>query len=312
MERPPADARDERDTRAAEWAARLAGGALPTAPAADLNRWLEADPRHRGALVRAQAALAVLARPPMDDIVPAAPARLPPHTLGRRALLVGGAACGLAGLAIALRPVPSLATAIGEIRQTPLDDGSSVVLDTATRVTPRFSAAVRDLRLDQGRALFRVAHDPARPFVVEAAGIRIRAVGTAFSVAREDGIEVLVTEGIVEVTGALRPARLRAGERGRFRAGDAASTDRLSADAMARALDWRDGRLELQGQSLASAVAAINRYNRRPIVVADAALAREPLHGAFRNDDPEGFARTVALTLGTRSHVEIDRIVIGR
>ncbi len=45
---------------------------------------------------------------------------------------------------------------------------------------------------------------------------------------------------------------------------------------------------------------------------ADAALARQPLHGAFRNDDPEGFARTVALALGTRSRVENDRIVIGR
>ena len=213
---------------------------------------------------------------------------------------------------LALRPAPSLATGIGEIRQTPLDDGSSVVLDTATRVTPRFSAAARDIRLDRGRALFRVAHDPARPFVVEAAGIRIRAVGTAFSVAQDDDVEVLVTEGVVEVTGALRPARLRAGERGRFRVGDAAATDLLSADAMARALDWRDGRLELQGQTLASAVAAINRYNRRPIVVADAALARQPLHGAFRNDDPEGFARTVALALGTRSRVENDRIVIGR
>ncbi|PCG08506.1 iron dicitrate transport regulator FecR [Sphingomonas ginsenosidimutans] len=308
MERPPADARDERDARAAEWAAQLATGPLPAAREAELRAWLDTDTRHRGALIRAQAALAALAQSPAQAVAAAPPRR----TLGRRALLAGGAACALAGLGLALRPAPSLATGIGEIRQTPLDDGSSVVLDTATCVTPRFSAAARDIRLDRGRALFRVAHDPARPFVVEAAGIRIRAVGTAFSVAQDDDVEVLVTEGVVEVTGALRPARLRAGERGRFRVGDAAATDLLSADAMARALDWRDGRLELQGQTLASAVAAINRYNRRPIVVADAALARQPLHGAFRNDDPEGFARTVALALGTRSRVENDRIVIGR
>lgn len=218
----------------------------------------------------------------------------------------------LAAGIFAVRSTPSLATGVGEIRQTPLADGSNVTLDTATSLKPRFSSSGRDIRLDQGRALFRVAHDSRRPFVVEAAGIRVRAVGTVFSVARNDAIEVIVSEGIVEVTGGRGGVVLKAGQRGRFAAGQPASTEQVSAEALARALDWRDGRLELQGQTLASAVTTINRYNNRPIVVTDRSLAEEPLYGVFRTDDPEGFARTAALGLGARSSVESDRIVIGR
>lgn len=306
---PIADAREQRDALAAEWAARLATGPLPADRAAELQRWLALDPRHRGALIRAQAALAALSG---RDASVARPRAAPRPRIGRRAMLPGGAACALAGAFFALRPAPVLATGIGEIRRTPLADGSTVVLDTATRLRPAVSRAARHVQLEQGRALFRVAHDPARPFIVAAGGIRVRAVGTVFSVEQGDEVGVLVTEGSVEVTGALRPLLLRAGQRGWFRTGTSPAVERLTDQDLAHALDWREGRLELYGQTLASAVATINRYNRRPIVVPDPALARESLHGAFRNDDPEGFARVAALSLDAHARIEADRIVIDR
>lgn len=305
METPPFDAREERDRIAAGWAAALDSGPLAPDRERELANWLDEDPRHRGALVRAQAALVMLARP-MSKAAPAAP------RMGRRALLAGGVACAIGIGLFAVRDAPALDTGIGEIRRTPMADGSSVVLDTATTLRPRFSTRRREMRLDRGRALFSVAHDAARPFIVEADGIRVRAIGTVFSVSREDTVEVLVTEGVVEVTGGSRAEILRAGQRGRFTSGGIAAIEAVPAATMARALDWRDGRLELDGQTLASAVATINRYNRRPIVVTDPALAGEPLHGAFRNDDPEGFARSAAIGLGARSWAEPDRIVIGR
>lgn len=304
--RSPADAREERDTLASDWAARLATGPLTADCAEEMLRWLATDARHRGALIRAQAALAALSGPQSAET------SVKHGIIGRRAVLGGGAACALAGAFLALRPDPVLATGIGEIRQTPLTDGSSVVLDTATRLQPDFSRHIRRLRLEQGRALFRVAHDPARPFIVEAGNICVRALGTVFSVEQTGAVDVLVTEGVVEVTGARRPILLRAGQRGRFRAGAAADAERLTAQDLAHALDWREGRLELYGQTLASAVATINRYNRRAIIVRDPALAREPLHGAFRNDDPEGFARIAALSLDAHARIEPDRIVIDR
>ena len=145
-----------------------------------------------------------------------------------------------------------------------------------------------------------------------AGDIRVRAVGTVFSVEQGDAIDVLVTEGAVEVTGALRPLLLRAGQRGRFRPDALPATERLTDQDLAHALDWREGRLELYGQTLARAVATINRYNRRPILVPDRTLAREPLHGAFRTDDPEGFARVAALSLNAHARIEPDQIVIVR
>ena len=223
---PIADAREERDARAADWAARLATGPLPADRAAEMQRWLTLDPRHRGALVRAQAALAALSGRDVADPAPVASQR---RGIGRRVVLAGGAACALTGAFLALRPAPVLATEIGEVRRIPLADGSTVVLDTATRLLPDFSRDARHVRLEQGHAL-----------------------------------------------------------------------------------DWREGRLELYGQTLASAVATINRYNRRPILVPDRTLAREPLHGAFRTDDPEGFARVAALSLNAHARIEPDQIVIVR
>jgi transmembrane sensor len=63
-----------------------------------------------------------------------------------------------------------------------------------------FTDAERRVRLAGGEAHFVVAKNEAWPFVVEAAGVAVRAVGTAFAV-RVDGaqVDVLVTEGRVRV-----------------------------------------------------------------------------------------------------------------
>jgi iron complex outermembrane receptor protein len=86
----------------------------------------------------------------------------------------------------------------------------------------------------------------------------------------------------------------------------------LAPDDIDRALAWRDGRLDLAGEPLESAVAEINRHSRLRVHIADAALAREPLYGSFRLDDATGFARAAAASLGVPVHVAPDRIVIGR
>lgn len=64
---------------------------------------------------------------------------------------------------------------------------------------------------------FEVAKDARRPFVVASGDVRVRAAGTAFSVRRrETGVEILVTESVVETCAEgdrdLR-MRLKAGDR---------------------------------------------------------------------------------------------------
>jgi len=93
-------------------------------------------------------------------------------------------------------------TAVGEQRSIVLNDGSSVELNSRSRIRVRFSAAERDVDLIEGQALFRVAKNPLRPFIVSADGTHVRAVGTQFDVYRKTyGTVVTVVEGKVAVFG---------------------------------------------------------------------------------------------------------------
>src|SRR5690606_20513701 len=99
------------------------------------------------------------------------------------------------------------ASNVGEVRRIALDDGSYMLLNTDSLAVIQFSEARRDVRLEKGEALFEVAKDPQRPFVVNAGDLTVKAVGTAFVVRREDSsVEVTVTEGVVEVARPGEPA----------------------------------------------------------------------------------------------------------
>lgn len=285
---------------AAAWAARLDRTPDDPGVSAALDAWLAADPRHAGALLRAQAMLALVC----DSAPPAGVRAAPPARIDRRHLLLGAIAASGAGL-LAVPPLARhlrderIATDIGEIRQLPMADGSTTVLNTATRIDLRLDPERRRVALRRGEALFRVARDPARPFVVEAGDVRVTAIGTAFRVRREAaGVDVLVLEGVVEVVDAGRPrVRLLAGEGGLFGGETPARVERLGSAEVARAVAWRDGRLEFDGEPLADAIAQMNRHNRRQLRLADTTHAREPLHGAFRTDDPSGFAYAIGRSL---------------
>ena len=90
--------------------------------------------------------------------------------------------------------------AAGETKLVTLDDGSHVELDAKSAMTVRYSAGERRLTLLEGEAWFEVAPDPARPFVVEALGGTVTALGTAFDVALEKArAQVTVTQHRVSV-----------------------------------------------------------------------------------------------------------------
>lgn len=208
-----------------------------------------------------------------------------------------------------------IATAVGELRKAPLADGSTIAVNTASRVAISLRGTARDIDLKQGEAWFQVAHDKARPFTVSAGAVRVRAVGTAFAVRRRArGVEVLVNEGAVEawVVGGGAPVRIAAGEKG-FLAESSPHAEVVAAPTeIDRALAWRTGELALNGESLAYAVGELNRYNVRQIRVDDPALGRETLVGYFRTDQPENFSRAVARLIGARVETDGDEIRIAR
>ncbi|MBY8826598.1 FecR family protein [Hephaestia mangrovi] len=285
-------------SEAALWVARMDRDQWDDDHEAELQFWLDADPRHHGALLRAQAAWMTLDEPRIG------PEAAVPR-FARRAVLAGGGtaiAASIAGGILWLGNGTRYTTKVGETRRVPLDDGSIAAINTQSAVEIDYSPMRRDVRLDRGEAWFQVAKNPKRPFVVEAGRVRAEAVGTAFSVRlKHDGAEVLVTEGVVEAwaSGADgHRVRLLAGERA-FIADDAAIIrEPTPPSSVDRALAWRSGKIDLVGEPLANAVAEFNRYNTRQITLADPALSGLQFDGVFRTDDPEGFALAVKRSLG--------------
>lgn len=182
------------------------------------------------------------------------------------------------------------ATPIGGIEQIPLADGSSVTLNTDSRIQVKFTDRERRIELKRGEAFFHVAHDTRRPFVVEVDGRRVIAVGTRFSVRREvRDVGVVVTEGTVRVDD-VGTTFLTAGSVAS--ASDAGVLVKHESIAAARErLAWRSGLLMFRDQTLAGAVAEFNRYNRTQLVISDPRVAAIRIEGNFRATRVEAFVR---------------------
>lgn len=196
------------------------------------------------------------------------------------------------------------ATALGETQRFELADGSIILLSSDSRVDVVYSRRQRSLRLAQGEAFFEVAPNPERPFAVEADSRRVVAVGTRFSVRREDaGLRVAVTEGRVRLEDGgqrdVAPTLLIAGMvamAGR----DGVRLRQQSADEMEDLLRWREGLLVFRSTPLAEAVAEFNRYNAHKLVVDDPSIAAIPVGGSFRWANADAFVRVLEQGFGLR------------
>ncbi len=309
------------ERHAAEWVTRSDRG-LQEQEVAQLQDWLDSDPRCRGALLKAEAAWALLDRGRLlSGQKPSARWSAAGGRSGLRwagvlaaaalgALMIWGGAVSLSGSGEDYR------TRIGEVRRIALSDGSLAEINTDSRIAVAMEPTRRTVALKEGEAWFEVAKDAVRPFVVEAGEVRVQALGTAFSVRRfDDHVEVVVTEGLVEAwrVGAEEgKLRLSAGARATVESGRLPVAVEQAPAAVERRLAWRSGQVALHGESLAEAVAEFNRYNTRKLVIDDAALASEQLVGWFRTHEPEGFARAVASTLEARVQIDGEQIRIMR
>jgi transmembrane sensor len=312
-----------RDT-AAGWFAKLNNSTVSTDTLRAFRAWRNGDPRHDQAYLEIEAFWKRAAKLENDrEIQQAAGAALERKPQGLGALprpggkAVTAALFSLLVVAGAALAWPTLvgrtyATAVGEQRFVALADGSRLRLDTRSRVRVRLGARQRDIELLAGRAFFDVAHDPARPFVVAADGARIRAIGTRFDVRRDPGgVQVVLVEGRVRVDGeaAGRPAAwtLEAGEA--VRSGRDAPPAVRRVDAV-QATSWTTGRLVFHAQPLSAAIAEVNRYSERPVVLRAPALAGRPVSGSFEIGDTPAFVSAVAELYDLKVDRSADAIVL--
>lgn len=317
------------DKEAMEWLMRQSGRELAAGERAAFNAWYAADIRHQGAYLRATAINHALDRATVQESLRPGRERLKVEWAGvswkqgasRRAFLAwGGMAAGIAVLAatslFSLQSDQAVySTAQGEFRKVPLADHSVASINSDSAVQVRFTSKERQVSLQKGEAWFEVAKDKSKPFVVDAGDVRVRAVGTAFSVRRHGtGAEVLVTEGTVEVwssEGSMSKQLLAAGDRA-FVPHRAAqiSVARQPAE-IERKLAWREGKLIFVNQTLNDAVADFNRYSVRKIVIVDPDLGSKTLVGQYQIDAPELFAKDVSAFLDVPVVFMPDRIMIG-
>ena len=286
---------DAIEAEAARWLARRDAGPLGAEEASAFEAWRASDPRRLGAYIRLEAVSARLDR---AGALAGMPVRTAPS---RRWAMAGGLA---AAAMLALWPAAGYlrgelngqryATDIGEQYRTALPDGSLIELNTATRVAVELKPDEREVRLRKGEAVFEVAKDRARPFIVRTEFGDVRAVGTVFSVRTVDGFEVAVSEGLVEVQrGGRILARVGAGEIFRMNPKGPAVQEAGQAQAIERSMAWREGKVVFAGETLAEAVAELNRYNRTKVEIADPKVAAIEVGGYFRATDPAGFAKAL-------------------
>jgi transmembrane sensor len=213
-------------------------------------------------------------------------------------------------------------TGRAERRSVTIADGSIIQIDPESRLRIRLQKHERDVSLERGRALFRVAEDPSRPFVVRAEATQVRAVGTQFGVEQSrEGVVVTVAEGKVAVLPSDRVAGRSNTSNGSPPDGRSGSTEPRSTTEVLltagqqvivprrgpaepvrtvdtdRELAWVAGRLVFDNDSVADVLEEFNRYNVVQLHVASPQLAQRSVSGVFDASEPEsfiGFMQSVA------------------
>jgi transmembrane sensor len=294
--------------QAAHWFLRLQDEAADSGDWLAFEAWLAASPDHQAAYARVERLSAEI-----DDLAPALrdawPRPIEPQAydrrrrsavapVTRRRWLAGGAAAAAAGVAgvVLMRPWEQLQppaptvyeAARGEVRDVVLADGSRIRLNAGSRVSVRMDRGARRVTMSDAEAAFDVAHDAARPFLIQVGDREVRVVGTEFNLRRREGKVVLtVRRGLVEV----RPARAAAAAPVRVRPGQQLThletTGRTSLQPVdaEEAFGWTNGRLICRDEPLSEIAADVGRRFGKDIRTADAVTAGLRFTGVLVLDD---------------------------
>ena len=218
-------------------------------------------------------------------------------------VLAGVWAVNLPPAPVSEAPVTAVAaqryvTGVGEQRTVRLADGSIVALNTASVVEVAYRPGRRDIRLLQGQALFEVAHNPQRPFVVTAGDRVVTALGTRFDVRLDArAVKVVLVEGRVKVE-PLRPAGIErvipALGRATLDAGEALVADpgegiEIATADTEQATSWRRGQVIFRDDTIAAAVSEMNRYSDTQLVIDDPRIGELKISGVFGVTRDENF-----------------------
>lgn len=284
------------EERASLWVQKKHFSEWTEADETALQEWLSQSAAHRVAYIRLDAALmrtrrlAALRAPVGTQAVPL---RTRSHINRVAAILI---VLGLLGGGFALyRPDNTVgatySTPKGGRQTIALADGSRIELNTDTTLRIALDKGSRKAWLEKGEAYFQVQHNAERPFTVYAGERRVIDLGTKFLLRRERGrLDVSLMEGRIELE--ARPGRKRTlltpGDSAVVMA-DTVSVTRKAAKDLVAKLGWRRGVVTFDRTTLSDAVAELNRYNNRKLVVEDPHVARMTIGGTFDVNNVDTF-----------------------
>ena len=243
-------------------------------------------------------------------------------------------------------------TAVGEQKTITLPDNSVVQLNTNSRIQFDYQGEVRAVYLHQGEAHFSVAKNPDRPFEVYAGTGLVRAIGTAFSVALNDNsdeINVLVTEGVVEIAPEIAPEitsgiapeidstaiglhaekaddvssgaqvlaekpvnknqRVSAGSAAVFDSEEVRTIEKIEAAEMLQLLAWQQGLLIFSGEPLEDVVAEISRYTDTKIIIKSEEARALRIGGQFNVADTRAIFSALEKGFGLKADYATNNLV---
>ncbi|WP_095124409.1 FecR family protein [Pseudomonas sp. Irchel s3a12] len=289
---------------AARWFVRLQEPAVSADEQQRFDAWLNEHPQHRDEFQLLQGLWSAA------DLLPAprlkALAETPPNRRQRRPLLRYAVAASVLAVALGLGLFSGLnhpggyraefATALGERKHVALPDGSVIDLNSRSRLQVRFEQDRRLIELSEGEAMFSVAHDTSRPFVVEAGSGKVTVTGTRFDVRRDvTQTRVAVEQGTVKVQGRDAPHNQFIN----LTAGLGTSVDAHGKVAAAYSVNpaeltaWRSGKLVFNNASLSEVAAEVSRYREKPLTVTNPAVASLRLTSVFKSDNTDALLKAL-------------------
>ena len=315
---PPERPRHGAEHEARLWFARLRAADVSGEEQQAFQRWLEATPEHARAyrdMERLWQELDTVREAALRHFVSPAPTRpwLP------LALAAGIMSLALlpwlqtffspasAPPSIVMTQEQVVSAPLGEVLDARLADGSLVTLAPGSSLRFQQTGNRREAVLERGGALFDVAHDRERPFVVTAGGASVTVLGTVFDVQLGQArTRVTVHQGSVRVAQAdnRRSVTLAPGQRGEVQEGQLGLPSRVN---LADSLAWREGMLIFEGETLGDVLADLARYDATPLQLQDPELARVPVSGVFRQGALPEFLQALALTVP----LDVERTAVG-
>lgn len=198
----------------------------------------------------------------------------------------------------------------GEQTHITLEDGSQVLLNTATALSVDYTEQARKLTLYKGEAHFEVAADAGRPFTVSSPDARVTALGTVFDVKRaESATTVTVFEHAVSIVFAdgAKIDRLNTGEQAVYRQAEININPTVN---LKQAGAWQNHRLVFANRPLGDVVNELNRYRSGIVLITDRRLAAHEVTGAFDSRDTDAILQAIAKSLPITEHRLTNRIVL--